>query len=283
MKAKIIGLLAETPVHAGTGRNLGVVDLPVARESTTQYPVIFGSSLKGALRDKMTTLIPSVPSDSEDDKSSSQTLITKRFGKEDQAGDLLISDARLLLLPVRSLTSSFRWVTCPHLLERYMRDKRRCSSEPSSLPVLDVKKGKALCKRQETSTNLYLEERQFEVTGEPDEKLYELLRPLFLHAEVARNLSRRLVVLDDDDFAWFAQYSLSIQARNVLDEDKRSKNLWYEETLMPDTLVYSIIAGRTEDVVKDALSELFPVSHPYIQVGGNETVGQGWFAVKVCE
>ena len=31
---------------------MGVVDLPVAREAATDYPVLVGSSLKGALRDK---------------------------------------------------------------------------------------------------------------------------------------------------------------------------------------------------------------------------------------
>jgi CRISPR/Cas system CMR subunit Cmr4 (Cas7 group RAMP superfamily) len=42
----MLGLLAETPVHPGAGRSLGVVDLPVAREEATSYPVIVGSSLR---------------------------------------------------------------------------------------------------------------------------------------------------------------------------------------------------------------------------------------------
>ena len=51
MKSIILGMLAETPVHPGAGRSTGFVDLPVARESITEYPVIVGSSLKGALKE----------------------------------------------------------------------------------------------------------------------------------------------------------------------------------------------------------------------------------------
>ena len=50
MKNLMIRMIAETSIHPGSGRSSGFVDLPVARESITQYPVIVGSSLKGALR-----------------------------------------------------------------------------------------------------------------------------------------------------------------------------------------------------------------------------------------
>ncbi len=55
MRTAILGLLAESPIHPGSGRGVGVVDLPVAREAATDYPVLVGSSLKGALRDKFET------------------------------------------------------------------------------------------------------------------------------------------------------------------------------------------------------------------------------------
>ena len=57
---------------------------------------------------------------------------TALFGTQERAGELLVSDARLLLLPVRSLTRSYRWITCPHLLERYRRDLVRAGLDPFS-------------------------------------------------------------------------------------------------------------------------------------------------------
>ena len=97
-----------------------------------------------------------------------------------------------------------------------------------------------------------------------------------------RSVLPRIAVLNDDDFAWFVRYGLCIQARNVLDDDgsKRSRNLWYEETLPPDTVMYALVMGRSPGAL-GMLDELFPETDPYLQVGGNETVGQGWFAVSV--
>lgn len=263
MKTAILGFLAETPIHPGSGRGLGVVDLPVAREASTDYPVIVGSSLKGALRDKAETV---------------DVDVEVRFGNTDSAGDLLVSDARLLLLPVRSLTTSFRWVTCPHLIERYRRDLRRaglCNSQE----VQEVDRGSAIAAGD---GELFLEERQFTVKKEPAGGMVAAIEPLILHEETKRRLGEQIVVLHDDDFAWFARYGLAIQARNKLKDDgsKKSDNLWYEETLPPETVMYALIVARQDDAIS-SLDSLFTETDPYLQVGGNETVGHGWFAVTV--
>jgi len=42
---------AITPVHAGSGNDLGIVDLPIQREKHTGFPKIEGSTLKGSIRD----------------------------------------------------------------------------------------------------------------------------------------------------------------------------------------------------------------------------------------
>jgi CRISPR-associated protein Cmr4 len=262
MKMVMLGLLAETPIHPGSGRSMGAVDLPVAREAATDYPVLVGSSLKGALRDKAET--------------KGGVEADHRFGRSDQAGDLLVSDGRLLLLPVRSLIGSYRWVTCPHIIERYRRDLSRAGLTPQ-LQVPAVTRGFA---QAEGDGSLFLEERQFRIDSVPN-GLVESVKPLVLHEETQQRLTSQIVVLHDDDFAWFVRYGLAIQARNILEnETKKSRNLWYEETLPPDTVMYTLIAGRSDQAL-GALKTLFPGSDPYLQVGGNETVGHGWFAVRV--
>ena len=240
-----------------------MVDLPVAREAATDYPVLVGSSLKGALRDKTETI----------KRNDAKAL----FGDQDKAGDLIISDGRLLLLPVRSLTGSYRWTTCPHLIERYRRDLERAGQ--NTLPEAQtVEKKHALTAGEDS---IFLEERQFEIAGPPDDDLADAIAPLVMHEETRERLARQIAVLNDEDFAWFVRYGLSVQARNVLDDDtKRSQNLWYEETLPPDTVMYALVAGRGGDAL-GTLDSIFPDEDPYLQVGGNETVGQGWFAVTV--
>ena len=262
MKTAMLGFLAETPIHPGSGRGLGVVDLPVAREAATDYPVIVGSSLKGALRDKA---------------GIAEVDVEDRFGKPDSAGDLMVSDGRLLLLPVRSLTTSFRWATCPHLIERYRRDLRRAGLKP--LPEApEVERGSATAAGD---GKLFLEERQFELVDEPGEGMVKAIKPLLLHEETRKRLGDQIAVLHDDDFAWFARYGLAIQARNKLEDvSKKSENLWYEETLPPETVMYALIVARQDNAI-GSLDSLFPKTDPYLQVGGNETVGHGWFGVTV--
>ena len=40
-----------TPLHAGTGQELGVVDLPIQRERHTGFPKVEASGLKGSIRE----------------------------------------------------------------------------------------------------------------------------------------------------------------------------------------------------------------------------------------
>lgn len=275
MNTCLLGLLAETSIHSGAGQSSGIVDLPVAREAATDYPVIPGSSLKGALLG-----LARQPNLNGQERMSEQDR-KRIFGSTDSvgAGDLLVSDARLLLLPVRSLSSAYKWITCPHLLERYLRDRQRADKKTANLELTPITSGMYLGADKGT---LFLEERQFEYAGSLAAGLVDVLQPLILHATTHARLGGQLVLLHDDDFAWFARYGLAIQARNVLDPEKKtSANLWYEETIPADALFYAVLAERAADAIKPVRT-LF-AERPYLQVGGNETVGMGWFAVAFPE
>ncbi len=263
MNATILGLLAETPIHPGAGSDTGFVDLPVAREAATDYPVIVGSSMKGALLDRA--------------RNDNVELAVRNhvFGEQNNAGSLLVSDARLLLLPVRSLTSHYKWVTCPHLVERFRRDLARAGLSGMRIDFGGLKAGGYLGAGE---PQLFLEERQFERQSDLPKGLVDLVTRLILHEDTVKRVDQQLVVLDDVDFAWFARYGLAVNARNSLDNVKKtSRNLWYEETIPPDSLFYCLLAERTEGALAEA-KRLFQ-NRPYLQVGGNETVGQGWMAV----
>ncbi|MCI0724011.1 MAG: type III-B CRISPR module RAMP protein Cmr4 [Acidobacteria bacterium] len=286
MDTLILGLLAETFIHPGMGSVGGAIDLPVAREAATDYPVIAGSSLKGAIKDKARQeQWPDVPMLEDGkpvlDKDGKPRLelhpeVKHYFGKQDNAGQILVSDARLLLLPVRSLNGSYKWVTCPHLIERLVRDLERAGRKAAAPTVSEVKTKNFL---GAGSGTLYLEERRFERQGDLPTDSARALGKLVAHEQTRKRLASQVVILNDDDFIWFARYGLAVQARNVLDENKKSENLWYEETLPPDSLFYALIAGRKLDAV-DQIKKLMTAKR-YLQTGGNETVGQGWFAIQV--
>ena len=123
---QIVGLTCETPMHAGGGSKEEVIDLPIQKEAHSNWPCVYGSSMKGALRARAETQV-----------NMSTNLITQAFGPDtlnasEHAGALLVSDARLLLLPVRSLTSHFKLVTCPALLTRLVGDLAR-TGKPMNL------------------------------------------------------------------------------------------------------------------------------------------------------
>lgn len=264
MNARIYGLLAETSIHAGSGQSTGFVDLPFHRETATDYPVIAGSGVKGALRDAARQ------------KERDKDAVDAVFGQQEHAGNVIVSDARLLLLPVRSMTSHYRWLTCPYLIERALRDYRRVHGREFGIKV-DAKVAQDRYLGPGDGA-LYLEERQFERAGALPGGLVPFLRRLIPHESTRARLDEQVTVLHDDDFVWFARHGLAITARNKLNEEtKTSDNLWYEETLPPDSLLYLLLAERKDGGLSE-IDALFDGA-PYLQIGGNETVGQGWFAV----
>lgn len=269
MRSVLLGMLAESALHHGAGRSAGIIDLPVAREAATDVPFIAGSGVKGALRDRARQL------------RRDDTEIKRCFGEQDRAGLLSIADARLLLLPVRSLTSSYKWLTCPLLLERYRRDLARCGIGTVvprvEVPVRDDCSG-AVAAGKDT---IFLEERELAIAAALPAGLTAAISPLLRHDDTRKRLGGQLVVVSDDDFAWFCRYAIPIAARNVLERDtKVSKNLWYEESLPPDTVLYTLVMAR-DDASATSLTTLFPDEDPYLQLGGNETVGHGWVAITM--
>ena len=286
MSSIMLGMLAETFIHPGGGRDEGVIDLPVAREAATDYPFIAGSSLKGALRDAARQKWPDGKTQSGADQAKidlSSTVI-QMFGQQDNAGELLVSDARLLLLPVRSLNGAYKWVTCPLILERLARDWGRVNpskthSTDDLKKIFEVDENKFFG-QGEINKSLYLEERSFQRQDSIPDSWTEIVKDLICHTSVQARIDDQLVVIHNNAFAWFARYGLAVQARNALKENKTSDNLWYEETLPPDTLMYASLMTRNKDQATISnVNKLF--EHPYLQVGGNETVGQGWFAIKI--
>jgi CRISPR-associated protein Cmr4 len=265
VKSLMLGMLAETNIHTGAGGSGGLIDLPVAREAASDYPFVPGSSLKGALHQWATDV-------------DHKTL----FGTTESAGGLLISDARLLLLPVRSMDSAYRWVTCPHLLERAARDAGRCGIRGALELSTVLDRGQCVGSTVD-GISLLLEERQFMVVEPLADALAGWLREFVPqtgpHASTCARLQDQAVVLHDDDFVWFARNALAVAARNVLDKTtKKSTNLWYEESLPPDTLLYTMIFERCDGSL--APLRRLVVEQPYLQIGGNETVGMGWFALQ---
>ncbi|MGR8935043.1 MAG: type III-B CRISPR module RAMP protein Cmr4 [Gammaproteobacteria bacterium] len=288
-EARLITLHAITFLHPGTGRTTGVVDLPIQREVHTGYPMFAASGLKGSLRDKAERQWGKSHDDVE-------TLFGSSVGGEDNpnAGALSVTDARILAFPVRSLQQVFIWVTCPMVLQRLQRDAALLSIK---LPDFDDKAAPAAENAWVTDDSplsgaLILEDMNFTVQQRP-----ELRTPLASLASLLAEQTgfdvKRLAVIPDGDFQHLVRYATQVSARIRLNDRKTTDgdggNLWYEETLPPETVMYALAlchSSRRNREQTDTAGQVAEKFHAlladrFLQIGGNETVGQGWCCINV--
>jgi CRISPR-associated protein Cmr4 len=280
MQHALLGLIAETSLHAGAGKSVGVIDLPIMRESHTGWPCVFGSAVKGALRTR----------------ASQENLawVADVFGPDtnnagDHAGALAVGDARLLLMPVRSLTGHFKWVTCPSLLRRVAADATRLGIKDTATFTTNIGDDEAITPEQEGS--LFLEEFHFKAKKQDMNDLLDWLAS-FVGADFKDRLAKQLVIVSDDIFAHMAQFATPVTPHIAINNERKivkSGALWYEETLSPETVLYVTLAASASrrdakafnaEKILDSVLSLFSNDKPYLQLGGNETVGMGWCRVN---
>ncbi len=279
----VLGLLAETSIHAGAGQSVGAIDLPIMREAHNDWPCVYGSAMKGALRARA--------------EDRGMKNVHSIFGPDtknasDFAGALTVGDARLLLLPVRSLTGHFKWVTCPALLRRFRGDLERLGIHATAFTIPDPRSNVVLLPTAaQNSTTLFLEEFRLSVDDEPMTDLLDALAPLIPDTKARDLLKRQLAIVDDDLFSYLARYALPVAAHVSIDNKTKTVApgaLWYEESLPADTLLYvgltawasrNVKAPQASTDLLDSLKTGLFDKAPYLQVGGNETVGMGWCRV----
>jgi CRISPR-associated protein Cmr4 len=292
----LLFLYVETPLHAGTGRGFGVVDLPIQRERTTDYPMVQASSIKGRLRAETEPLL----------QAAEHTAIfgPKTENASDHAGALSVGDARLLLFPVRSLAGVFAWTTSVHLLARLRRDADLAGLKvgwqvPQDGPGDDAAwvNGSELI----AGESVVLEEFSFTPNREQAQTVQQI------GAWLARNalppqpsdgspdtysywreaLPKRLCILPENAFRDFARYGTEVQTHVKLAADTKTVQtgaLWTSESLPVDTLLYAPLLATKSRVgngndpglsAADILDKLTALNLGRMQLGGDETTGQG--------
>lgn len=310
----LLGIYTLTPTHFGTGQTTGAVDLPIARDAATGFPILPATGVKGVARDVLERL--------EQEGKCNTGVVRDLFGptldageKPDEihAGLLAFTEARLLAYPVRALTRPFLHVTCPLILERFARDLRALGLPPLlgadwSVPQAADGRTKTLVSDKTLSqTTLVLEDLIYpaEQVGhlEAVQTLAQKLADLLWADEkdTRSRLERGLVIIPDMDFACLMETAIPVQARIKLTRGKttdtwtdpdtgaqdNSGNLWYEEQLPADCLFVALIGERRQRTAATGapatsggsatLDDLIQhqAALKVVQIGGNETVGQG--------
>lgn len=256
MKAKLVLWQALTPVHPGTGQaSESVVDLPVAREKATGFPVIPASSLKGVLRD-----------------GRKEGEAERIFGSEERAAELTLTDARILLLAVRSHVGTFALITSPTVLGRLRRDLEVLGLPPLKAPlpspgqaqVLLPKETGLVCGDQVSLEDLDLEA----IPGGAEDLVQELAR--WVGEEEAELFRRHLAVVSDEVFGFFCEMGLEVIPRVRLKAESKTveEGPWYEEAIPAESVFYCFALAPREEAFQE-------LDRPYLQVGGQGSVGRG--------
>jgi CRISPR-associated protein Cmr4 len=268
-----------SPLHAGTGQGSGVIDLPIAREKATGMPYLPGSSVKGVLRDK-----------SGDNPLTIPLFGPKTENASDHAGSLQIADARLLLLPVRSLRGTFAWVTSPYALRRFARDAADLKLQsPNVFPNLKDEQClvTGTSKLKVNTQQVVLEDLDLTAQDETADAWADWLKDRIFPTtdkDWPALLSERLCIVSDDMFTFLLSTAIEVIARNRLETETKTVAkgaLWYEEALPAESVLYGLAVLSPTQKIRDEYTEDALIAHlntlaaGAMQFGGKATVGRG--------
>ena len=302
---------AISPLHVGVGEGLGTINLPTARESLTGYPLVPGSSVKGVLRDHA------------EYRNLTKEEVWTAFGPDqtqaaDARGGLVITDANLLALPVRSLYGTFAWVTCPFILRRFAADAAEAGFDDGILetfrdlgrdgqqnPRVTDEACRLLAKGE--GERLLLEDRPFGgVVRDPGVRaagawLAQKLWPNDEDRDLRAFFQARFAVLPDDPFGFFTRTALEVRQRVRIDRQTgtaAASGPWSEELMPAETLLHGLVLGRRTVFVPDGtpndtrrkgpedgpgvLRSLL-ADRPLLRLGGKSSGGSGRVHLRLVE
>lgn len=292
MSNRLLLIHAISPVHIGTGSGISYIDLPLARETLTNWPYAPGSALKGVLSDYHQASQPA--------QRRADARLRAAFGVADDgqssgsnAGALVLSDANLLLLPIRSIYGTFAWATCPLALSRFSRDLEATGRavpplkfSPVCASIAAAPRSALLPAAPPNASTVYLADADIAVENALAAAgwattLAELLFPVT--SPWRAMFLARFLVLPDDMFSFFAEKGTEVATRVRIDPETNTVatgQLWTEESLPPETVLAGIVwcdhsYHQSAQFPPSDLMDHYCQGEKNLQIGGKATVGKG--------
>lgn len=296
-------LQAITPLHVGSGKGVGFIDMPIIREKVTSWPLVPGSAVKGVMRDHFSNLNEgeSISSDlfdaafgkRSDDKDDGQGGNEKISDNTANAGSLILTDAHIVCFPIRSLYGTFAYITSQLVLERLKRDLKSVGYEnvPVAPKACDKEALHALDSKLTTEgKKIYFEDLDFDaIEDEETDQWAELLSNLLFSDDLVWKgiFKERFAVVSDDCFNFLSETGTDVAAHVRIKNETKIVDtgaLWYEEALPSETIMAGIswcdrVFGKKyhdQDTIQNTILDTFcPLFFLNIQIGGKATVGKG--------
>lgn len=282
LTTKMYWLQTITPLHVGAGKGIGFVDMPIMREKITDWPLVPGSAVKGVMRDHF------------EQKNTDENRMNCVFGKKksddsSNAGSLVLTDAHIVCMPVRSLYGTFAYVTGPLVLERLRRDLEAAGFQdlPDQTPIPENEQAFHAEQSSVVSGNkIFFEDLDFRAKNVPETDTWakKLAGILFPQDDAWQNIfTWRFVILSNDCFTFLAKNGTEVAAHIRIEDETKivaKGGLWYEESLPAETILAGLAwcdrVYGTNGLTKDEiLREFCPKSGLDLQIGGKTTVGKG--------
>lgn len=285
-KTRLYWLHCLSPTHAGIGRGVGYIDLPIDRDAVTNWPIIRGSGFKGVWADHFRAT---------EENRKKDPLLKAAFGltgaadNEANSGALIPTDARLVCLPVRSFRGTFAWTTSPLCLQTLRRTLTLAGiTDLPPVPAIATDgqchvAGNALIE----SGKVFLEDLDFAGTDNPDAKHWaeRIGQWVFGPNDPWKSeFQKRFVVLPDLAFDYLCETGTEVHTRVRIDDNTKTVAkgaLWTEESLPAETILMGLIQcdrvfGKNgDDITPDGLLDHFAKEPLTLQIGGKATVGRG--------
>jgi CRISPR-associated protein Cmr4 len=279
----LLYLYAESPVHTGAADSADVLDLPVQREAATGYPVIWGQSLKGALRQAAR------------DAGWEPNRLVAVFGSEvgdpgegggTTPGALAVGDAQLVAMPVPALRHTFAWLTSEIALGRLARKYSVLGRGMPDVPQVSPDAGLAADSEWTQADSEVLGPCVVSLGGAPDEWLIawaNLLADDVLGTGAAftpfAGKLRHDLVLAGSSIAPVLLRECTEQAVRVqlAAGSKTVQNgPFYSEYLPAETILSAALTLRGRNDAAENQAALRELLHGrLLQIGGDETLGKG--------
>jgi len=259
-----------TPLHVGSGRGVGYIDMPVVREKVTNWPYIPGSAIKGVIRDYYA-----------DQKLEG---FDNAFGKAGSdtalAGALIFTDARIVCLPVRSLYGTFAYVCSPMSIRKLKRDMEMAGNTINiNIPEIPDNNCAVMDKSKlKEQDKVYLEDLDLSVMNSDIKEIASVISENVFKSDDEKKIFReRFIMVSDNVFDFMCETGTEVNAHIAIDDNTKitkSGALWYEETLPAETILMGL--NWTDN-------KLFKGEHAFcknddklnLQFGGKSSTGKG--------
>jgi CRISPR-associated protein Cmr4 len=272
MPFHVYHLFSQTILHCGSGQSVGIVDQPIARDRATHLPLVPGSTVRGVLRAHI--------SQQNDELTNSLFGYQKPNSEPSSAGALSITDAHLLLLPVRAVYGIVAYATCPFILQRYKKDRKL------NLTVPAIAENQALHSTDNPNHKddvMVLEDLDLKATAcEHTQKWAEVIAQTVYAKDSAdyTDMSKRIIVLPDTVFSFLAETATEIRTRIRINQETGVVDngaLWTEESLPAQSVLWGVFGTDQTRLKEDTRKMLDTVlnSKLLLQMGGNMGTGSG--------